>query len=145
MKCQNCNKLLPTPRHKKWCSRRCMEQAYDRAHPEKRAAIATRQRKRNRQQYKQYKNAQQCAICDGPMEEFHHIKPKEKVVNVSQLVSHSQTWPRIKKEIDKCIPVCRGCHRLIEAYILIEARILSPSFTSVHLKKAKEWAKKAHS
>ena len=44
--------------------------------------------------------------------EFHHIDPKEKDFNPSQLKKYSFD-DRIKNELDKCILVCSNCHREI--------------------------------
>lgn len=43
--------------------------------------------------------------------EFHHINPKEKDKNFSNL--KLKKWEIQKKELDKCICVCANCHREI--------------------------------
>jgi 5-methylcytosine-specific restriction endonuclease McrA len=44
--------------------------------------------------------------------EFHHMNPKEKDFNLSQLKSYKFDQV-IKNELDKCILLCANCHREI--------------------------------
>jgi hypothetical protein len=44
--------------------------------------------------------------------EFHHLDPKEKDFNLSNLKKYSFD-ERVKLELDKCILVCSNCHREI--------------------------------
>lgn len=58
-----------------------------------------------------------CSICDydkcfGSID-FHHKDPKEKEYNIGDLLSKTPTPKRIeilKKELKKCIILCRNCH-----------------------------------
>ena len=45
--------------------------------------------------------------------EFHHKDPNEKDFSIS---SHSYSFDRMKKEVDKCMLVCSNCHREIHYY-----------------------------
>ena len=61
-----------------------------------------------------------CKICGydkyvGALD-FHHINPDEKDFGISELRSY--TWDTIKKELDKCICVCRNCHAEIHAGLI---------------------------
>lgn len=44
--------------------------------------------------------------------EFHHLDPATKVSDVSHLVSRGRSMDAIKTEIDKCVLLCRTCHRV---------------------------------
>ena len=41
--------------------------------------------------------------------DFHHIDPKTKEANPSYIVMR-WAWHRVKRELDKCIVLCRNCH-----------------------------------
>lgn len=40
---------------------------------------------------------------------FHHTRPDEKLFNISRHV-HSQSWPKILAEVEKCQVLCEPCH-----------------------------------
>lgn len=46
---------------------------------------------------------------------FHHVNPLKKEFDIS---GKSISWERLKKELDKCVLVCRNCHGEIEAGII---------------------------
>jgi predicted HNH restriction endonuclease len=55
-----------------------------------------------------------CRICgyDNHVAlEFHHIDPREKGFEISDV----QAWARIVEELKKCELVCSNCHREIHA------------------------------
>lgn len=61
-----------------------------------------------------------CKICGydkyvGALD-FHHINPSQKDYAISSLKTY--TWNTIKKELDKCICVCKNCHAEIHAGII---------------------------
>lgn len=65
----------------------------------------------------QYKGGK-CEICGydkyvGALD-FHHKDPNEKDFTLADK-GHSQSWERVKKEIDKCMLLCSNCHREIHA------------------------------
>ena len=70
-----------------------------------------RKRRRNKIAALDYKQGK-CQICgyDKCVRalEFHHVNPEEKKFTISQgLEKH---WPTLKREVDKCILVCKNCH-----------------------------------
>lgn len=44
--------------------------------------------------------------------EFHHLNPTEKDFGISSK-GYTNSWKRVKIEIDKCILLCANCHREI--------------------------------
>lgn len=55
-----------------------------------------------------------CSRCpeDHPSTiDFHHLDPSTKEFNVSTAIIQNMSLDRIKKEVDKCIPLCANCHR----------------------------------
>lgn len=54
-----------------------------------------------------------CSICGYNKSnwalDFHHIDPKEKDFSIGAK-GHCRSWNEVKKELDKCILVCRNCH-----------------------------------
>ncbi len=45
--------------------------------------------------------------------DLHHIDPTNKSFALGKS-GYSQSWEKIKAELDKCILVCANCHREIE-------------------------------
>jgi len=43
--------------------------------------------------------------------DFHHIKGA-KEDNISKMLSQRVDWDKIKIELDKCVVLCAGCHRM---------------------------------
>lgn len=73
-----------------------------------RAAESRRKRKRKLVEYKGGK----CERCGYDKDclrsyEFHHIDPKKKDFTVA---AKSLGFEKLKKEVDKCMLVCRNCH-----------------------------------
>jgi len=50
-------------------------------------------------------NVFKCAL------DFHHIDPESKDINFSSAWGWS--WSRLKKELDKCVLVCKNCHAAV--------------------------------
>ena len=68
---------------------------------------------------------EKCEICGynrcKEALDFHHLIPEEKEFKISDRNLPTSDWPRIKKELDKCILVCANCHREIHNnYINLE-------------------------
>ena len=51
-----------------------------------------------------------CGLDKWYLIEFHHLDPKTKEIGVTNLQYNAYSIERIKKEIRKCVPVCRNCH-----------------------------------
>ena len=41
--------------------------------------------------------------------DFHHLNPTEKDFSIGT-DGNTRSWDEVKKELDKCIMVCRNCH-----------------------------------
>ncbi len=53
--------------------------------------------------------------------DFHHVDPNEKDFNINR---YNISVERLKKEVDKCILVCKNCHSEIHEQEYLEKRIL---------------------
>lgn len=62
-------------------------------------------------EYKKNLSCNNCGLKDHRVIEFHHLKDKK--YTVSRMPAKGYCWHTIKKEIDKCIPLCCNCHRII--------------------------------
>ena len=51
-----------------------------------------------------------CSLNKWYLIEFHHLDPRTKEIGVTNLQYNAYSIERIKKEIRKCVPVCRNCH-----------------------------------
>lgn len=68
----------------------------------------------NKRRLVEYKGGLSCLHCgndDHRVIEFHHRDPSKKEGAISAMLSHS--WPKIKREIDKCDALCANCHRIL--------------------------------
>ena len=63
------------------------------------------------------KKCQRCGISSLPFSsfDFHHIKGS-KEANISQMLNKGLTFDKIKKELDKCIILCRNCHSFVTEF-----------------------------
>ena len=69
-------------------------------------------KKKNREWYNEYKKTLSCEKCGEDrwyLLDFHHINPNEKELAIASAISTS--IDAVKKEIEKCIPLCSNCHR----------------------------------
>ena len=62
-----------------------------------------------------------CSVCGykkyiGALE-FHHTDQGEKDFGLSER-GLTQSWEKIKKELDKCILVCSNCHKEVHSKLL---------------------------
>jgi len=46
---------------------------------------------------------------------FHHVNPKEKSFEITSRTIMSNSWDKIKKELDKCDLLCHNCHNEFHA------------------------------
>tara|TARA_R100000781_G_scaffold14941_2_gene12303 strand:+ start:1617 stop:2096 length:480 start_codon:yes stop_codon:yes gene_type:complete len=81
----------------------------------KRVKVNTEKYKKERRDLVyEFKLSNPCASCgeSNPIVlEFHHLDPKEKRNDVSNMASHGYSAKSIEKEIEKCIILCANCHR----------------------------------
>lgn len=54
-----------------------------------------------------------CGESDIRCLEFNHIDPSQKERNISNLITQTNSWKRIVKEIEKCEILCANCHRKV--------------------------------
>ncbi len=67
---------------------------------------------------KKNKPCNECGKIYDPVQiDFHHLNPKEKLFNISDLTQIKVSPKKLIKEIEKCVPLCANCHRLIESNI----------------------------
>ena len=65
-----------------------------------------------------YFHNNECGKIYDPVQiDFHHLNPKEKSFNISDLTQIKVSPKKLIKEIEKCVPLCANCHRLIESNI----------------------------
>ena len=74
----------------------------------------TRHNRKKRAMLRGLKQFKGCSCCgwkptNPRLLHFHHRDPKTKLFNVSQNV-HSQSWPNILAEVEKCDIMCEPCH-----------------------------------
>ena len=77
--------------------------------------------RKNRQRLITHKKTLCCKACgldDYRVIEFHHLGDKENTI--SRMVGVGYSWKNIRKEMDKCVPLCSNCHR-IEHWQEVEA------------------------
>ena len=60
--------------------------------------------------YKKSCKCKDCGLQDFRVMEFHHIESKD--FNISDGVNRGMSKIKLKKEIDKCEPLCANCHRI---------------------------------
>jgi len=75
---------------------------------------------RNRERAKNYLFAKRlnsvCLFCgnnDYRCIDFHHVNKKEKTATFHELVTNRVSVKVMKKEMDKCVPLCRNCHSIL--------------------------------
>lgn len=68
----------------------------------------------------------QCVVCSYQKSlaalDFHHLDPSKKEIKIGQT---RRTFEKLKREVDKCILVCRNCHaeihqRLHPQYLVVK-------------------------
>lgn len=67
--------------------------------------------RKNLLEYKKKLSCTKCGIQDHRVMEFHHVKDKK--YDIGRMANRGYSWETIKKEIDKCIPLCSNCHRIV--------------------------------
>lgn len=106
--CRYCNKEISLEVRKSGlvlCSDKCREK-----HTNK---LRKQDRDKKFKIFREYKETKGCTLCGyndyGGSLDFHHLKPKDKKIRITatHFVSNST---KIKKEMNKCIIVCKNCH-----------------------------------
>ncbi len=65
-------------------------------------------------EYKSKLSCEECGIKVHPIAlDFHHIDGKDKEDNIAVMMRSSLGKDKILKEIEKCVPVCANCHRIL--------------------------------
>ena len=66
--------------------------------------------------YKNIKASRCCEICNSNRhKEFHHMHPYNKKGSISEMVHNAYPKEVIIEEMNKCLLVCRKCHRNIHS------------------------------
>ena len=59
-----------------------------------------------------------CVLCNtsgrDTILEYHHLDPRTKIDNVSDMVHHNRVIT-VKKEMQKCVLLCYDCHRKLHS------------------------------
>lgn len=66
------------------------------------------------QEVQKIKSSLCCAKCGDTrfyVLDFHHKNPEEKNDGIAQMLRNNTPWEKIKKEMEKCVPLCANCHR----------------------------------
>jgi len=74
---------------------------------------ALEHKRRDQEWFRSIKSQESCADCGHDVYEdldYHHIDPSTKITTVSDMVGRYGR-ERILQEIDKCIVVCKTCHK----------------------------------
>lgn len=80
---------------------------------EKYKSIHKRNKEKSREWFNDYKKTLKCSRCPEKHPsclEFHHLDPKQKDLNVSNMIRKFNKED-VLKEIEKCIVLCSNCHR----------------------------------
>ena len=70
-------------------------------------------RQRNQEFVNAYKEEHGCYVCEErcySIIDTHHLDPTEKCHDVSDLVGKGRSLEVIKKELKKCVCLCKNCH-----------------------------------
>ena len=95
---------------------------YSRKHYRKNIERYKKRVKVNNEKYKElrrnliyeFKLSNPCTSCgeSNPIVlEFHHLDPKTKRNDVSNMATHGYSIKSIEEEIEKCVILCANCHR----------------------------------
>jgi 5-methylcytosine-specific restriction endonuclease McrA len=121
MKCVKCGQIEKKPYKVKTGKRKGKIQSYCRKCNHQNTLDRQRDFKKQCVDYKGGK----CVFCGydkyiGSLD-FHHLDPAKKDFGLSKVknTSFNKNQDKIKKELDKCILVCRNCHGEIHANIIV--------------------------
>lgn len=101
-----------------WC-KQCVKEYDHNRHAANKNKIL-KQKKERKQQLKEWFNELKSDLCCEKCGEdhiatlvFHHLDPKEKDRNVSDMVRRGFSLEKIKEEISKCMVLCANCHSIL--------------------------------
>lgn len=87
---------------------------------QKRTEIKKQHKQEIRQKAYEYLGGE-CAICGynkcWQALEFHHINPVEKKYKIAD--GFKRGWQSLKKELNKCMLLCRNCHAEVHAGLIV--------------------------
>ena len=73
---------------------------------------------KNRQKLVDDAKSNPCVICNIqypiPVMDLHHADNSEKTVSITGLV-RTGPYADLQQEVDKCVPLCANCHRMVHA------------------------------
>ena len=72
-------------------------------------------KRKNKVWYKEFKATLSCTECgfDHPAAiDLHHVDESTKEITPAEMIRQGWSIDRMKKEIEKCIPLCANCHRV---------------------------------
>lgn len=68
--------------------------------------------------YLKWRDSLPCACCGfkaGVAMEFHHRDPRQKKFQISRAIYTDVPLNRIRKELEKCDPLCANCHKIVHS------------------------------
>lgn len=127
--CNKCNNLLPDDafykkrRNKDGLQTTCKEcQVPDikNRYQQNRNRYAKRIKERRKETvewYREYKRKLACKHCGYNSHfiaiDLHHVDSEDKEMNLSEAVRKGWSREKLIKEIEKCVPLCANCHRIL--------------------------------
>ena len=76
-------------------------------------SIIKQRKEKLRQWLIEYKEGLKCVKCGEDFSRalhFHHINPKDKIMEVSKMPHYGYSTDKMLEEINKCIVLCANCH-----------------------------------
>lgn len=99
--------------------RKAKHAEYSKAYYEKnKAKVISNKNARKKEltvQFAEFKATLSCTKCGESHPatlDFHHTDPKDTDQKLNELVKDGHAWPRIMREIEKCVVLCANCHRI---------------------------------
>ena len=140
--CIICGKTLEYGNHReKFCSEECWKKH--------RRKYIKEKKKEYQKLLEDYKLSIGCSICGynkcSISLDFHHLYGKDFIIRQDDLYSYLINGnKRVKKELDKCILVCKNCHGEIHYYLRrkdfkkIQEMISKKTIDNIEIKKIKK-------
>ena len=76
------------------------------------------------QEFKRALKCEKCGVDDFRVLDFHHVDPKKKDTEISNMTHCS--LERVKEEIAKCKCLCANCHRILHSEQILQLRVSQP-------------------